>query len=167
MINIKNNPGLIRLVKEDESLEDLQALPVESILLRWMNFHLENAGHDKRARNFSDDVKDSVKYTILLNQLDSGCDKTGLKDELDPRCVKVLGNAKNIGAIPFLTKSKHLSTGNPKLNMLFVASIFNACSGLEANEEERKEIDAAELGDADGDPREERGKPLSEGSWGS
>ncbi len=68
-----------------------------------------------------------------------------------------MGGAKAVGAIPFLTKSKHLTGGNPKLNMLFVASIFNACSGLEASEEERKDIDAAELGDADGDPREERG----------
>ncbi len=123
-----------------------------------MNYHLENAGHDQRVKNFGDDVKDGVNYTILLNQLSpSKCDKTGLQDDLDPRCVKVLGNAGKVGAIPFLTKSKHLSGGNPKLNMLFVASIFNACSGLEATEEERGEIDAAELGDADGDPREERG----------
>ncbi len=79
MINIKNNPGLIRLVKEDETLEDLQALPVEHILLRWMNYHLENAGHDKRVKNFGDDVKSGENYTILLNQLDSSkCDKSGL-----------------------------------------------------------------------------------------
>jgi len=69
LINIKNNPGLIRLVKEDETLEDLQALPVESILLRWVNYHLDNAGHDQRVKNFSDDVKDGVNYTVLLNQL--------------------------------------------------------------------------------------------------
>jgi len=41
------------------------------------------------------------------------------------------------------------------LNLLFVASVFNACNGLEEKPED-KDILAAELDDKDGDPREER-----------
>lgn len=88
---------------------------------------------------------DGVNYTILLNQLNPACDKTGLQDDVDGRCDKVLKNAKiKIGALPFLTKAKHLSGGNPKLNMLFCASLFNACSGLEPTEEEVKVVEVAE-----------------------
>jgi hypothetical protein len=29
----------------------------EGILLRWFNFHLEQAGHDRRVKNFSSDIK--------------------------------------------------------------------------------------------------------------
>jgi hypothetical protein len=42
----------------------------EQILLRWVNYHLKNAGReDKFIKNFSGDIKDSEAYTILLNQL--------------------------------------------------------------------------------------------------
>jgi len=43
-ISLANHPYLIRLKKEDETLEDLLALPPEELLLRWFNYHLKNAG---------------------------------------------------------------------------------------------------------------------------
>jgi hypothetical protein len=33
----------MRLAKENEELSDLNKLPAETILIRWMNFHLRNA----------------------------------------------------------------------------------------------------------------------------
>lgn len=33
------------------------ALSPEEILLRWFNYHLEQAGHHRRVHNFSDDIK--------------------------------------------------------------------------------------------------------------
>lgn len=48
--------------------------------------------------------------------------------------------AKRVGASSF-TEPYHISSGNPKINLLFTASIFNACPGLEEiTEEEQKEI---------------------------
>jgi hypothetical protein len=46
-INLKNNPYIIRLKKENEEISDLLKLKPEELLLRWFNYHLKNAGHDR------------------------------------------------------------------------------------------------------------------------
>ena len=56
-INLAHHPGLVHLLQEGETLEDLQKLSPEAILLRWVNYHLSNAGVDRRVNNFSDDIK--------------------------------------------------------------------------------------------------------------
>ena len=76
----KAHPELYRLLEEGEDINDLLKLPPEQILLRWVNYHLKNAGSDKRIKNFSGDIKDSVAYTILLSQLSGGkIDQSGLR----------------------------------------------------------------------------------------
>lgn len=133
-LNLEAHPGLAKLLNddEDETIEEFLKLPLDTILMRWMNYHLENAKHDKRVTNFSGDVKDGTAYTVLLNQLDKkNCDKSGLVDNLEDRCGKVIKNAKKVGAVNFLTSPHDISGGNPKLNVLFAASIYNACPGLE------------------------------------
>lgn len=50
------SPALIALLREGESLEDLMKLSPEELLLRWANYHLENAGCTK-ITNFSTDIK--------------------------------------------------------------------------------------------------------------
>ena len=47
-IDIKLHPELYRLLEEDETLEQFLRLPPEQILLRWFNYHLKNAGWDRR-----------------------------------------------------------------------------------------------------------------------
>jgi plastin-1 len=42
-IQLKDVPEIMRLAKENEELSDLNKLPAETILIRWMNFHLRNA----------------------------------------------------------------------------------------------------------------------------
>ena len=80
-INLKEHPELVRLLEEGEELSDLLKLPPDQLLLRWINFHLKNAGETRRVRNFGDDLKDSHCYTILLNQIDSSkCDLRALKE---------------------------------------------------------------------------------------
>lgn len=44
-------------MREGETINDLMALSPEEILLRWFNYHLEQAGHHRRVHNFSDDIK--------------------------------------------------------------------------------------------------------------
>lgn len=56
-INLKNHPNMIRLKKEDEDLNTFKNLPTEELLLRWMNYHLRNAGSDRVVKNFSGDLK--------------------------------------------------------------------------------------------------------------
>ena len=48
--------ALAALLREGESLEDLMKLSPEELLLRWANYHLENAGCNK-INNFSSDIK--------------------------------------------------------------------------------------------------------------
>lgn len=43
-ITLKDTPEIMRLAEEGEELKDLQKLPVETILIRWVNFHLKKAG---------------------------------------------------------------------------------------------------------------------------
>ena len=156
-IQLKHHPELIRLLNPGEQLSDLLKLSPEQLLLRWFNYHLKAAGYEKKITNFSGDVKDSEKYTILLHQLNKNlCDKSAL-DEPDKkkRAKKVIDNSKKLGAESYITP-EDIVAGNSKLNTLFVASIFNAYPGLEPATEEEK-YEAAKLLDDDIEgAREER-----------
>lgn len=68
-INIAHHPGLILLLEEGETLDDLFKLSPEQILLRWVNYHLRNSGCDRQIANFTSDISDSVAYFHLLSQI--------------------------------------------------------------------------------------------------
>jgi len=156
-VNLKNHPQLIRLLKEGEVLGDLLKLNPEDLLLRWFNYHLTNAGYDKKINNFGNDVKDSEKYTILLNQLNKDlCDKSALQEsDHTTRAKKVLDNSKKLGVESFITP-KDITNGNIKLNILFTAAIFNQCHGLDPPTEEEQYEAAKLLNDDVEGSREER-----------
>lgn len=138
-IDIKLHPELYRLLEDDETLEQFLRLPPEQILLRWFNYHLKNAGWNRRVTNFSGDVKDGENYTVLLNQLKPDiCSRAPLQTrDLLQRAEEVLQNAEKLDCRKFLTP-KALVAGNPKLNLAFVANLFNTHPGLEALSEEDK-----------------------------
>jgi len=156
-IQLKHHPELIRLLNPGEQLSDLLKLSPEQLLLRWFNYHLKAANYEKRINNFSGDVKDSEKYTILLHQLNKNlCDKSALNEEdRKKRAKKVIDNSKKLGAESYITPDD-IVTGNNKLNTLFVASIFNAYPGLEPPTDEEKFEAAKLLEDDDEGIREER-----------
>jgi len=141
-INLKNHPYLIRLLEPGETLEDLLKLSPEQILLRWFNYHLKQAGSNRRVNNFTSDIKDSECYTILLNQLaPKKCDKKALQEsDKNKRAELVLQNAEKIECRKFL-KPKDIVNGNAKLNLAFVANLFNTCPGLEPVDEQEIVID--------------------------
>ncbi|KAF2195622.1 hypothetical protein K469DRAFT_699205 [Zopfia rhizophila CBS 207.26] len=138
-IDIKLHPELYRLLEEDETLEQFLRLPPEQILLRWFNYHLKNAKWHRTVTNFSTDVKDGENYTILLNQLKPDiCSRAPLQTrDLLQRAEQVLQNADNLGCRKFLTPTA-LVAGNPKLNLAFVANLFNTHPGLDPITEEEK-----------------------------
>jgi len=135
-INLKNHPYLVRLLEPGETLEDLLKLSPEQILLRWVNYHLKNSGSNKRIKNFGGDIKDSEAYTLLLNQLaPKKCDKAALNESNSlKRAEMVLNNAAKIDCRKFV-RPRDIVAGNPKLNLAFVANMFNTCPGLEPVEE--------------------------------
>lgn len=56
-ITLEHCPGLVQLVNRGEEMADLMKLSPESILLRWVNYHLERAGVPRRITNFTSDIK--------------------------------------------------------------------------------------------------------------
>ncbi|GME93200.1 unnamed protein product [[Candida] boidinii] len=142
-IDIKLHPELYRLLEDDETLEQFLRLSPEKILLRWFNYHLKAANWHRTVTNFTTDVSDGENYTILLNQLQPEyCLKAPLQtQDLLTRAEQVLDNADKIGCRKYLTPTS-LVAGNPKLNLAFVAHLFNTHPGLEPPEEgEKPEIE--------------------------
>lgn len=143
-IDIKLHPELYRLLEEDETLEQFLRLPPEQILLRWFNYHLKAAGWSRRVSNFSSDVKDGENYTVLLAQIGSeyGVNRGPLQiQDLLQRAEAVLDNADRLGCRKFLTPTS-LVAGNPKLNLAFVANLFNTHPALDPiTEEEKLEVE--------------------------
>ncbi|KAL2842966.1 calponin homology domain-containing protein [Aspergillus pseudoustus] len=142
-IDIKLHPELYRLLEEDETLEQFLRLPPEQILLRWFNYHLKNAQWPRKVTNFSTDVKDGENYTVLLSQLaPEHCSRQPLQTrDLLQRAEEVLNNADKVNCRKFLTPTS-LVAGNPKLNLAFVANLFNTIPGLDPiTEEEKLEVE--------------------------
>ncbi|POS83910.1 putative actin-bundling protein Sac6, partial [Erysiphe pulchra] len=138
-IDIKIHPELYRLLEEDETLEQFLRLPPEQILLRWVNFHLKAANWPRRVSNFSSDVKDAENYTVLLAQIaPDKCTRSPLHTrDLLQRAEQVLQNADSLNCRKFLTPSS-LIAGNPRLNLAFVANLFNNHPALDPITEEEK-----------------------------
>ncbi|KAK4694033.1 hypothetical protein P7C71_g3477, partial [Lecanoromycetidae sp. Uapishka_2] len=111
-IDIKLHPELYRLLEDDETLEQFLRLPPEQILLRWFNYHLKNAKWDKSR---------SPLQTRDLHQ----------------RAEEVLQNADRLDCRKFLSPTS-LVAGNPKLNLAFIANLFNTHPGLDPITEEEK-----------------------------
>ncbi|PWN36179.1 uncharacterized protein FA14DRAFT_52498 [Meira miltonrushii] len=134
-IDLKHHPELYRLLDEDETLEEFLRLPPDQILLRWFNYHLKAANWPKRVNNFSKDVSDGENYTVLLSQLKPDqCDRAPLQQrDLLQRAEMVLQRADAIGCRKYLTPGAMVA-GNPKLNLAFVAHLFNTWPCLEALE---------------------------------
>ena len=89
--------------------------------------------------NFGNDVKDGQNYTVLLNQLAPHvCSRAPLQtNDLMQRAEQVLDNADKLDCRNFLSATS-LVAGNPKLNLAFVANLFNTHPGLDPITEEEK-----------------------------
>ena len=68
-ITLTEVPGLISLLGPGEDIGELLKMSPEQLLLRWVNHQLEKSGCEERIKNFSKDIKDSVAYTHLINQI--------------------------------------------------------------------------------------------------
>ncbi|XP_048810504.1 plastin-1 [Lagopus muta] len=138
-IEISRNEALIALLNEGEELDQLMKLSPEELLLRWVNYHLTNAGWQKIS-NFSQDIRDSRAYYHLLNQIapkggDADemhvkIDFSGFNDKNDLRRAEyMLQQADKLGCRQFVTPADVVA-GNPKLNLAFVANLFNTYPAL-------------------------------------
>jgi len=131
-VNLTNHPELFRLLKPGETIADLLKLSPEQILLRWMNYHLENAKSSRKAENFTKDLKDSEILTTILHQVAPECCTMAPMKEADEmkRAELMLCEAEKIECRKFVGP-KEIVKGNQRLNLAFVATIFNTRPGLE------------------------------------
>ncbi|KAM9355816.1 plastin-1 [Pholidichthys leucotaenia] len=159
-IEISRNEGLIGLLLEGELLEHLMSLSPEELLLRWVNYHLRNAGTETIS-NFSEDIKDSRAYFYLMDEISSNeeddftmrvkIDMNGLNEwDLTRRAELMLQQAARLDCRQFVTPQDVVS-GNNKLNMAFVANLFNMHPGLQ-----KLNINRNGLGNIESETREEK-----------
>lgn len=128
-IDLRVHPELLRIVNAGESVEEFGKASTDSILMRWFNHHLVKAGHSE-IKNFSSDLKDGEKYTIILNQLRPDlCNLDALNSSGSDRVELVLKNADKMGCRKFVTVNTILD-GNQKLNVAFVSNLFHNYPGL-------------------------------------
>ncbi|XP_041828068.1 plastin-1-like isoform X2 [Melanotaenia boesemani] len=138
-IKLSRTEGLMNLLTDGEQLEHLMDLSPEELLLRWVNYHLRNAG-TQTISNFSDDIKDSQAYFYLLDQITSNemqefrsnvkIDMSGLSERnLVRRAELMLQQAAKLDCRQFVSPND-VTSGNSKLNFAFVANLFNMHPGL-------------------------------------
>ena len=155
-ITLKDTPEIMRLAQEGEDLSHLNKLPPEQLLIRWINFHLTQAGVERRVNNLGKDLADSEALLYVLNQLDKAkcpLDALGAED-LHDRATQMILNSQALG-VPDVCAARDIVAGNTKVNTLFVAYIFNTKHGLE--ELTAEEYEAAGMIDDDVEgTREER-----------
>ena len=154
-INLQYHPELYRLLRQDETLDDLLRLPADELLLRWFNYQLATSGKWENRQpiaNFAQDLKDSEAYTVLMNNLKpQDCSLAALSvGDPSERARMVVSNAERIECREYVTE-KAILEGNPRLNLAFIATLFNKYPNLAPlSEAERCEIDE-ELFNAQGD----------------
>lgn len=136
-INLKDTPEIMRLAEEGEELKDLMKLSAETIIIRWVNYHLMKQGQERRITNLGKDIKDSFALFHVLNRIDAAqCPLDGIDDEsLENRAAKVITNSLTIG-VPDVVRPADIISGNAKVNTLFLSYIFNTKHGLEPLTEE-------------------------------
>ena len=147
----------MNLVEEGEELEDVQKIPTEEILKRWMNYHLVKAGQSK-IKSLGSDLEDSSSFLYVLNQLDaSNCTLDDLdKADDETRAQMAIDYSKKLGCKDVVGLNDILK-GNPKVNLLFVAEMFNTKHGLKLTPDEEEVFeDFASDKDNVVDSREER-----------
>uniref|UniRef100_A0A3Q1N6S7 Plastin 1 n=1 Tax=Bos taurus TaxID=9913 RepID=A0A3Q1N6S7_BOVIN len=143
-IEISRNEALIALLKEGEDLEELMRLSPEELLLQWVNYHLTNAGWPTIS-NFKCQNTCQICFECQM----------GFRSKLElefnsQRAEFMLQEADKLGCRQFVTPADVVS-GNPKLNLAFVANLFNTYPGL--HKPDNNDIDVNLL---EGESKEER-----------
>lgn len=144
-IQLSTTPELYRLLKDGETIEDFLKMKPEHILLRWLNYHLANAGSNRVAKNFTSDLSDSEILTIVFNQIAPECCTMMPMSESDKkeRAEKMLQEADKIDCRKFVTPNE-IVNGHPRLNLAFVANMFNTRPGLaQLSDDELAKLDEA------------------------
>ncbi|KAL7380530.1 hypothetical protein ABVT39_019349 [Epinephelus coioides] len=164
-IEISRNEDLIGLLSDKEHLDHLMSLSPEDLLLRWVNHHLRNAG-TSTIRNFSEDIKDSRAYFHLLDQIalqgerdykmNVKIDMSGLQERnLDQRAELMLQQAARMDCRQFVSPYD-VTSGNSKLNLAFVANLYNMHPGVQKGQINGSSVNSIDLAHIEPETNEEK-----------
>jgi hypothetical protein len=64
-IYLNRTTELSILRQDGETEEKFSIISLEQILLRWMNYHLQRAGYEKKINNFGPDMKVSESFFFI------------------------------------------------------------------------------------------------------
>lgn len=131
-LSLKEHPELIVLLNEGETVQELLKKNPEELLRRWFNYQLKKAGSNRQVKGFGQDIADSECYTLVLNTITQGkCGKNPLNEtDTTKRAAAMLQEADKAGLKKFVTPET-IVTPNQKLNLLFVANMFNNYPNLD------------------------------------
>jgi len=125
-------------------VRELLALPPEKVLLRWANHQIKRVDVSAAASNFGNfgkDLKDCTVYAALLAAVAPAEHRSlvvnlvaDVRSETDAerRAQLIVDAAEALGITEFRIQPADILKGNEKLNMGFMAAIFNALPGLES-----------------------------------
>jgi plastin-3 len=151
-VNLHENPNLAALLEEGETVEEFMRLSPEQILIRWVNYHLRRSPCGRQVANFTTDIKDSVAYIHLLHQIapkDAGVSTTAEHEHnVKERAELMLQEADKIGCRQFVSP-EDVVNGNSKLNLAFVANLYNSYPALD-------KVDDVDMGSVIPETREEK-----------
>ena len=132
-LKFEGNPGIEHFLEGYERLIEVPCFSKEVLLLHLLNYHLIHSGSKRRVRNFSKDIKGSECYTVLLNQIvpdELGLDMSPMNEsELEMRATLMLQKADKMGCRKFVWP-KNVVEGNARLNLAFVANLFDTSPAL-------------------------------------
>jgi len=107
----------------------MQKLGYEDILLRWINYHIKKNGGEKEIKNIGQEMSDGYAYGYVLQSIAPSLPKNYMELDKDTRAVKVIETCKKEG-IRTPIGPDGITSGNPRLNTLLCAEIFNTRHGL-------------------------------------
>jgi len=159
----------LALLKPGESIADLENMTPENILMRWVNHHLSrgekgsaliwDGNHNALSSNtsgdfvsnFGNDFSNSIAYINLINQIGGkdlnklGAKAIKIKDNLE-RAGAMLKMAEKIGVKPIIT-ANDVVHGDEKLNMAFLATLFNSHNALDKNDLDEEILEQLDIQD--------------------
>lgn len=107
----------------------MQKLGYEEILIRWVNYHIAKNGGDKKITNLGKDLADGYGYGHVLQTVSEHFDKTYWDQSPEARSDLIIQMCNKDG-VKTSVQAKDILSGNPRLNALLLAEIFNDRHGL-------------------------------------
>lgn len=122
---------IAQLLDQGEEYDQILKLEHETLMLRWVNFYLQEAGQPK-VKNLGKDLADSKALLYLLNQLDPRKCKLDALEEPDEikRAEVVISNAQALG-VDDVVAPVDITMGNPKVSIIFISELFKVKQNIE------------------------------------